>query len=45
MYAVMGITGQVGSAVAEDLLANGEQVRAVLRNASKAAKWKERSRS
>jgi NAD(P)H dehydrogenase (quinone) len=42
MYAVMGITGQVGGAVAEDLLANGERVRAVLRDASKAAKWKER---
>lgn len=42
MYTVMGITGQVGGAVAENLLANGEHVRAVLRDASKAARWKER---
>jgi NAD(P)H dehydrogenase (quinone) len=43
MYAVMGITGQVGGAVAEALLARGERVRAVVRNPEKAAAWKARS--
>jgi NAD(P)H dehydrogenase (quinone) len=39
MYAVMGITGQVGGAVAEALLARGEQVRGIVRNPEKAAAW------
>src|SRR5271156_5647903 len=42
MFAVMGITGQVGSAVADTLFASGQQVRAVLRNPEKAATWKAR---
>ena len=42
MYAVMGVTGQVGSAVAETLLAKAKKIRVVVRNAEKAAAWKER---
>jgi uncharacterized protein YbjT (DUF2867 family) len=42
MYAITGITGQVGSAVARTLLAEGATVRAVARDASKAAPWTER---
>jgi uncharacterized protein YbjT (DUF2867 family) len=42
MYAITGITGQVGGAVAESLLAEGEQVRAIVRNADKGKAWSER---
>ena len=42
MYAVTGITGQVGGAVARTLMAQGENVRAIARDASKAAPWVER---
>lgn len=42
MYAVMGITGQVGAAVADSLLASGERVRGIVRNPEKAAQWKAR---
>src|ERR1700683_2801835 len=42
MYAVTGITGQVGGAVARALMAQGENVRAVARDAGKAAPWVER---
>jgi NAD(P)H dehydrogenase (quinone) len=42
MYAVMGITGQVGAAVAEVLLSQGKQVRAIVRDPGKAAAWKTR---
>ncbi len=42
MYTVMGITGQVGSAVANTLLSLGQRVRAVVRNPSKASAWRER---
>jgi NAD(P)H dehydrogenase (quinone) len=42
MYAVMGIPGHVGSAVAENLLAQGKEVRAIVRNPDKAASWKDR---
>jgi uncharacterized protein YbjT (DUF2867 family) len=42
MYAVTGITGQVGGAVARTLMAQGENVRAVARDASNAAPWVER---
>src|SRR6202142_3481702 len=42
MYAIMGITGRVGGAVAENLLAQGEQIRAIVRNPEKAARWKKR---
>ena len=39
MYAVMGITGKVGGAVARTLLAKGEKVRGIVRNPEKAAEW------
>jgi uncharacterized protein YbjT (DUF2867 family) len=39
MYLVMGITGKVGGATAEHLLAHGKEVRALVRNREKAAKW------
>jgi NAD(P)H dehydrogenase (quinone) len=39
IYAVMGITGQVGSAVAETLIAQGDQVRAIVRDTGKARAW------
>jgi NAD(P)H dehydrogenase (quinone) len=42
MYAIMGITGKVGGAVAENLLAQGEKIRAIVRNPEKAAQWRER---
>lgn len=40
MYAVTGITGQVGGALARSLLAEGLTVRAVLRDEAKAAEWR-----
>ena len=42
MYAITGITGQVGGAVARALLLAGEQVRAVTRDPGQAAQWLER---
>jgi NAD(P)H dehydrogenase (quinone) len=42
MYAVMGVTGQVGGAVAGHLLKIGRRVRAIVRDKQKAARWKER---
>lgn len=39
MYAITGITGQVGGAVARALLNSKQSVRAVARDGSKAAKW------
>lgn len=42
MYAITGITGQVGGAVARALLGAGEQVRAVARDPARAAPWIER---
>jgi uncharacterized protein YbjT (DUF2867 family) len=42
MFAVMGVTGQVGGAIARALLAAGKQVRAIVRDPIKAAAWKER---
>jgi uncharacterized protein YbjT (DUF2867 family) len=39
MYAITGITGQVGSALARELLASGQPVRAVVRDAGRAASW------
>jgi len=42
MYAVIGVTGQVGGQVAMKLLAAGQRVRAVLRDQSKAGPWIER---
>ena len=42
MYAIMGISGRVGGAIAENLLAQGEQIRAIVRNPEKAARWRDR---
>jgi NAD(P)H dehydrogenase (quinone) len=42
MYAITGITGRVGGAVAETLIAAGQKVRAVIRNADKATEWTRR---
>ncbi|RUX72888.1 NAD-dependent epimerase/dehydratase family protein [Mesorhizobium sp. M7A.F.Ca.US.006.04.2.1] len=39
MFLVMGITGKVGGATAEHLLAHGKEVRALIRNRDKAANW------
>jgi uncharacterized protein YbjT (DUF2867 family) len=39
MYAITGITGKVGGEIARHLLANGQSVRAVLRDRAKAANW------
>lgn len=39
MYAITGITGKVGGAVARALLDSGRPVRAVVRNAARAASW------
>ena len=42
MYAITGITGKVGGALACRLLAEGLPVRAVLRDEAKAAEWRTR---
>jgi NAD(P)H dehydrogenase (quinone) len=42
MFAVMGITGQVGGAVARTLLQAGHAVRGIVRNPAKAAGWTEK---
>jgi uncharacterized protein YbjT (DUF2867 family) len=42
MYAIVGITGRVGGAIAENLLAQGEQIRAIVRNPEKAGRWRDR---
>jgi uncharacterized protein YbjT (DUF2867 family) len=39
MFAITGITGQVGGVVARVMLASGSNVRAVVRNADKAKNW------
>jgi uncharacterized protein YbjT (DUF2867 family) len=39
MFTVMGITGRVGGAVAENLLAAGKTVRGVVRDSGKARAW------
>jgi uncharacterized protein YbjT (DUF2867 family) len=39
MFLVMGITGKVGGATAEHLLAQGKEVRALVRNREKASTW------
>jgi uncharacterized protein YbjT (DUF2867 family) len=39
MFLVMGITGKVGGATAKHLLAQGKEVRALVRNRGKAAIW------
>lgn len=42
MFTVMGITGRVGGAIAENLLEAGQTVRGVVRNPEKAKPWAER---
>ena len=42
MYAITGITGQVGGIVAETLLKHGRKVRAVVRDAGKGRAWADR---
>src|SRR5258708_16178709 len=42
MFKVMGITGKVGGAVTENLLAAGKTVRAVVRDSGKAKAWADR---
>jgi uncharacterized protein YbjT (DUF2867 family) len=42
MFLVMGITGKVGGATAEHLLAHGKEVRALVRNREKAGNWANR---
>ena len=42
MYAIVGITGRVGGAIAENLLAQGEKIRAIVRSPEKAARWRDR---
>ena len=42
MYAVTGITGQVGGAVATRLLEAGQAVRAIVRNEARGGPWAER---
>lgn len=42
MYAITGITGHTGSVVADTLLAQGKEVRVVVRDAAKGAPWKAR---
>jgi uncharacterized protein YbjT (DUF2867 family) len=39
MFLVMGITGKVGGATAEHLLAHGKEVRALVRDRQKAVNW------
>ena len=39
MYAIVGITGNVGGATAKHLLAQGKTVRALVRDRAKAASW------
>jgi len=40
MFAVMGITGNVGGAIARTLLQHGKKVRGIVRDESKAQAWK-----
>ena len=39
MFAITGVTGQVGGTVARALIDNGQRVRAVVRDAAKGAAW------
>jgi uncharacterized protein YbjT (DUF2867 family) len=42
MYTIAGVSGQVGSAVANDLLSTGADVRVLVRDAAKGKPWAER---
>jgi len=41
-YVVAGVTGRVGSAVAEELLARGDRPTVIVRDAARAAEWSKR---
>jgi len=41
MFLVMGITGKVGGATAQHLLAQGQKIRALVRSRAKAANWED----
>lgn len=41
MYAIMGISGRVGGAVAKNLLDAGQQVRAIIRSSAKGIRWQQ----
>jgi NAD(P)H dehydrogenase (quinone) len=41
-YAILGITGHVGSTAAERLLADGAHIRAIVRSEAKAKPWRDR---
>jgi hypothetical protein len=45
MFAVTGITGQVGGAAARTLLDTGQSVRGVMRDTAKGAAWSAAARS
>ncbi|APR79600.1 putative nucleoside-diphosphate-sugar epimerase [Minicystis rosea] len=42
MFVIAGVTGHVGSVVAEKLLASGQKVRVLVRNAEKGAAWSQK---
>jgi uncharacterized protein YbjT (DUF2867 family) len=42
MYVIAGVTGNVGSVVASELLAQGEKIKAIVRDANRGAIWRER---
>jgi NAD(P)H dehydrogenase (quinone) len=42
MFAIMGITGNVGGAIANTLLKHGKQVRGIVRDEARAQAWRER---
>ncbi len=42
MYAIMGVSGQVGGVVARTLLATGQPIRAIARDAAKGRAWTDR---
>lgn len=42
MYAIAGVTGHVGSVAADTLLAQGKQVRVIVRDAAKGAAWRDK---
>ena len=42
MFAITGVTGKVGGSVARSLLAQGQKVRAVVRDAEKGRSWSAR---
>lgn len=42
MYAILGVTGQVGGAAAQTLLSQGQAVRVIVRDAAKGKEWADR---